>query len=764
MKDIPQNFLKYLTKTLSHIGLIHPKRSYILNKYQNRIRSGHTHLKTKYTMRKILLALVLALMAFGTHAQKVEISGNKFTVNGNEIWFNGINIPWVGFGSFGRQDWSEAKWEEQFIRCKENNINLIRIWIHCGGEYDPDINEAGLVTGANSYFWTNVDKIMKLAQKHKMYIMPALFSFDIVKLNYSTGGRWRKWVESKENVQSYIDKILIPLVEKYDNFDYLLGWEICNEPEWMADNNAGNHNYTELIRFHGMMAAAVHKNGKKPVTTGSAGFKWHSPIAESMNNPKYPPPAGHLWAADSLKKYSGEDLAFLDFYQVHWYPWQIPWWEPPYTEKGTADYFEINDRPIIIGETEGSDVDVSDQVDNKPYSFKMTLKDMYENAYKNGYDGVCAWMTLEGDGHGTFQEIITATNPFFENHKYLVDPSLIPVPVKGIAFTQATLSIEVNDDYPLKLQFTPANATNRNVTYSLENNNLTIDENGLIVGKKIGTCKVTATSEDGSYKASCVVTTTEDLPPKPLTLTITKTGNGKVTSNVAGSTVMEGTEVTLTAHDGDGFAFNGWTGDIVANTYSITFTMKRNTNITAKFSEHPGICSDPTPITETNLRLSNLNGSFCYVIDGTIEYVNSWNASSLTINGEEFANQYANGNLPNSINGKFYIHLQTDNNAGIDIKVSSFNEGSGIVTNIDEENEVFSKAYPNPFDDQCIIELSNPKEVKQILILDQLGSPIETISETISNKVSFGSDLASGLYYIVIQTKDSIKTIKALKK
>ena len=54
----------------------------------------------------------------------------------------------------------------------------------------------------------------------------------------------------------------------------------------------------------------------------------------------------------------GEDLAFLDFYQVHWYPWQIPWWEPPYTEKGTADYFEINDRPIIIGETEGSDVDV----------------------------------------------------------------------------------------------------------------------------------------------------------------------------------------------------------------------------------------------------------------------------------------------------------------------------------------------------------------------------------------------------------------------
>ena len=104
------------------------------------------------------------------------------------------------------------------------------------------------------------------------------------------------------------------------------------------------------------------------------------------------------------------DLAFLDFYQVHWYPWQIPWWKPPYTEKGTADYFEINDRPIIIGETEGSDVDVSDQVDNKPYSFKMTLKDMYENAYKNGYDGVCAWMTLEGDGHGTFQEIIRITS------------------------------------------------------------------------------------------------------------------------------------------------------------------------------------------------------------------------------------------------------------------------------------------------------------------------------------------------------------------
>ena len=91
-------------------------------------------------------------------------------------------------------------------------------------------------------------------------------------------------------------------------------------------------------------------------------------------------------------------------YEVITYPWQIPNWEPPYTSKGTPDYYQINDRPIIIGETEGKNVDIKDQSAGVPYAFKQTLSEMYENAYKNGYDGVCAWMTLENDGHGTFDD------------------------------------------------------------------------------------------------------------------------------------------------------------------------------------------------------------------------------------------------------------------------------------------------------------------------------------------------------------------------
>ena len=122
------------------------------------------------------------------------------------------------------------------------------------------IDDNGFVSGANTYFWANVDKLMNLAKKHEIYIMPALFSFDIVKTDHTSYSKWNKWIVSKNNVQSYIDNVLNPLVAKYDNNDYLLGWEICNEPEWLGDNQIGSHDYRDMIRFHGMMAAAIRNN------------------------------------------------------------------------------------------------------------------------------------------------------------------------------------------------------------------------------------------------------------------------------------------------------------------------------------------------------------------------------------------------------------------------------------------------------------------------------------------------------------------------
>ena len=79
-----------------------------------------------------------------------------------------------------------------------------------------------------------------------------------------------------------------------------------------------------------------------------------------------------------------------------------------------------------------------------------------------------------------------------------MDPKLIPIPLKGIGIETQTLSIEVNDDYPLQVIYTPAKASNKKVVYTLENDKLSIDQNGVIKGLKIGSCVVTAKSVDGN--------------------------------------------------------------------------------------------------------------------------------------------------------------------------------------------------------------------------------------------------------------------------
>lgn len=71
----------------------------------------------------ILLLLVLCVTQAGptladTPQQQVSISGNRFVVNGSEIWFNGINTPWHLF--------DEQWWTDGFARYPENHINTRR--------------------------------------------------------------------------------------------------------------------------------------------------------------------------------------------------------------------------------------------------------------------------------------------------------------------------------------------------------------------------------------------------------------------------------------------------------------------------------------------------------------------------------------------------------------------------------------------------------------------------------------------------------------
>ncbi len=344
---------------------------------------------------------------FSIKAQEVKICGNMFTVNGKHIWFNGINTPWENFNDLGgsfNYEW----WNSEFQKYADNHINLARVWIHCEGKNSPETDSNGYVAGASDLFWKQMDQLVRISKEKKVYLLPSLWSFDMVNDKNATFGKYRKLLNDTNNIKSYIDNFLIPLIKRYNNEPYILAWEICNEPEWMMEHDAdGKFPRTVIQLFHAMCAAAIHKNCKKPVTTGSASVKWNSTIFNYLREN-----AGNCWSDSALKAVYKDKNAYLDFYQVHWYAWQAQHLSSPYIQ--TTRYYKIDDKPVIIGESVGADV-------CDPY-FCQTLVQMYENAWLNGYSGVCAWKTLQNDGQGTFENISVATNIFYKNHPALVFP------------------------------------------------------------------------------------------------------------------------------------------------------------------------------------------------------------------------------------------------------------------------------------------------------------------------------------------------------
>ena len=78
-----------------------------------------------------------------------------------------------------------------------------------------------------------------------------------------------------------------------------------------------------------------------------------------------------------------------------------------------------------------------------------------------------------------------------------------PVRVSGVSIGPSQLVIRVGESQALKASFKPANATNKNVTWSSLNTKIAVvDENGVVTGVKNGTTFIKVKTEDGSKTAT----------------------------------------------------------------------------------------------------------------------------------------------------------------------------------------------------------------------------------------------------------------------
>lgn len=368
-------------------------------------------------MKKLIITLLIfKTIFFISNAQHVTITGNRFQVEGRDIFFSGINAPWQIQSdcdiNFLRRNFDWNWWDNEFRNYAANNINLVRIWIHGSGNFSPAINSNSFIDPypANDLFWQNMDALVNLAATYQVYIMPTFWSFDMVKQGMSTHfTRYRTLIQDDNRIGSYINNFLIPFVQRYNSNPWIMGYDLCNEPEHMwRDPNCGNINQYWVMRFFARCAAAVNQHTTKPVTVGPMWIIYNS---SRFGAPDGDPNSGwNRWSNASLRSYYDSPFSYLDFYSPHWYQWQNT--SGPY-ERNVGNWLDVDDKPVIIGETYGG---------NLPNIYG-TLANYYIQAYQRGYDGVLGWKNAcQNDGFGTFAGVAQATNGFFNAYPHLVFP------------------------------------------------------------------------------------------------------------------------------------------------------------------------------------------------------------------------------------------------------------------------------------------------------------------------------------------------------
>jgi len=345
-------------------------------------------------------------------------------VHGSQIFLNAINTPWqkeIDYSiDFLGRNYNNSWWESEFQRYVNNHINLARIWIHGNGNHSPNLNGNGVVTGASSQFWADMDSLVAVAKSKKIYLLLTFWSFNMVQSTYSRFyTQYRKIINSSTLTEAYIDNFLVPFVKRYDHEQFIMGYDICNEPEHMwHDSDCGLLPRDNVIRFIAMCAAGIHQNTTKPVTVGSMWIIYNSDYYKYWY--LYDKYAGNNYSDASLQAQYMSSYAYLDFYSPHWYQWNPTLTGAPFDEK--VGYWVANaNKPVVIEETPG--YDITPQTANNYGLWWITMADYYKRCYWNGYAGVCGWKNpWENDGYGTFAGVASGTNAFYAAYPELVYP------------------------------------------------------------------------------------------------------------------------------------------------------------------------------------------------------------------------------------------------------------------------------------------------------------------------------------------------------
>lgn len=88
----------------------------------------------------------------------------------------------------------------------------------------------------------------------------------------------------------------------------------------------------------------------------------------------------------------------------------------------------------------------------------------------------------------------------------------VTVPVESISLDTTEATIKIGGNIQLTATVTPDNATNKNVSWESSNTAVaTVDDNGYVMAKSVGTATITAKTEDGGKTATATITVEKEI-------------------------------------------------------------------------------------------------------------------------------------------------------------------------------------------------------------------------------------------------------------
>lgn len=337
--------------------------------------------------------------------RRITIKDNGFVVDGEKpIWINGTNTPWNKWNDFGG-GYDDAWWDEHFAALNENGVNAVRVWVNCNNDQNAVlIGSDGMVSGVSDKHWADLDLFFATAERHGIYIMATITSFDHFK---STGAeKWRTMISSAETIDTFVEHYTIPFVNRYKDNPYLWSIDLCNEPDWIHEEEAcGNLQWEDISHFFARNTAAIHENSDVLVTVGMAFPKYNADGAGYEGNKVSDAYLQGLYANEN---------AYLDFWSTHYYDWVGEWYGVPFTSSPSGARPEgwglDGSKPALLGECSARG------------SVGSTLKDDYENAMQNGWQGVMPWTSNGVDANGGFDQLAPVTKHMAEKYRDLIFP------------------------------------------------------------------------------------------------------------------------------------------------------------------------------------------------------------------------------------------------------------------------------------------------------------------------------------------------------